>query len=127
MNNDEAARRAYWADQMEQGYAIVQKLIVFPVNECGERFASIPDAAAAAGVRESVSAQVPKPALYEGLERPISAPGSELHPSFALLIFGANCLWHLNPDSFTLFKVRRCYQNPALSRACRSVCMLLRN
>ncbi|MDI1311879.1 M15 family metallopeptidase [Prosthecobacter sp.] len=50
MNNDEAARRAYWADQMEQGYAIVQKLIAFPVNECGERFASIPDAAAAANV-----------------------------------------------------------------------------
>ena len=50
MNNDEAARRAYWADQMEQGYAIVQKLIKFPVNECGERFASIPDAAAAANV-----------------------------------------------------------------------------
>ena len=50
MNNDEAARRAYWADQMEQGYAIVQKLIDFPVNECGERFASIPDAAAAANV-----------------------------------------------------------------------------
>ena len=35
---------------MEQGYAIVQKLIEFPVNECGERFASIPDAAAAANV-----------------------------------------------------------------------------
>lgn len=50
MSNDEAARRAYWADQMEQGYAIVQKLITFPVEECGERFASIPDAAAAADV-----------------------------------------------------------------------------
>ena len=50
MNNDEAARRAYWADQMEQGDAIVQKLIEFPVNECGERFASISDAAAAANV-----------------------------------------------------------------------------
>lgn len=50
MSNDEAARRAYWADQMEQGYAIVQKLIEFPVNECGERFASIPDAAADANV-----------------------------------------------------------------------------
>jgi hypothetical protein len=48
MNNDEAARRAYWTEQMEQGYAIVQKLIEFPVNECGERFASIPDAASAA-------------------------------------------------------------------------------
>lgn len=50
MINDEAARRAYWADQMEEGYAMVQKLISFPVNECGERFASIPDAAAAANV-----------------------------------------------------------------------------
>jgi len=50
MNTDEAARRAYWADQMELGYAIVQKLIEFPVNECGERFTSIPDAAAAANV-----------------------------------------------------------------------------
>jgi D-alanyl-D-alanine dipeptidase len=50
MSNDEAARRAYWAEQMEEGYAMVQKLISFPVNECGERFASIPDAAAAAGV-----------------------------------------------------------------------------
>ena len=50
MNNDEAARRAYWADQMEQGYVIVQKLIAFPVKDCGERFASIPDAAAAANV-----------------------------------------------------------------------------
>lgn len=50
MNNDEAARRAYWAEQMEQGYAIVQKLIEFPVNECGERFASIPDAATDANV-----------------------------------------------------------------------------
>jgi D-alanyl-D-alanine dipeptidase len=46
-NTDEAARRAYWTDQMEQGYALVQKLIAFPVSECGERFASLPDAAAA--------------------------------------------------------------------------------
>ncbi|MFN0077978.1 MAG: M15 family metallopeptidase [Prosthecobacter sp.] len=55
MNNDEAARRAYWADQMEQGYAIVQKLIEFPVNECGEIFASIPEAAAAANVEMQFS------------------------------------------------------------------------
>jgi len=48
--HDDTARRAYWAEQMEQGYAIVQKLITFPVNECGERFASIPEAAAAANV-----------------------------------------------------------------------------
>ena len=55
MNNDEAARRAYWAEQMEQGYAIVQKLIEFPVNECGERFASIPEAAAAANMEMQFS------------------------------------------------------------------------
>lgn len=52
MNNydDETVRRAYWTEQMEQGYAIVEKLIAFPVNECGEQFASLPDAAANAGV-----------------------------------------------------------------------------
>jgi len=47
---DEAARRAYWADQMEQGYAMVEQLVAFPVNECGERFASLPETAKAAGV-----------------------------------------------------------------------------
>ena len=47
---DDAARRAYWADQMEQGYAFVEKLIAFPIEECGEPFASVVEAAAAAGV-----------------------------------------------------------------------------
>jgi len=49
-HTDDAARRAYWAEQMELGYAMVQKLITFPVSECGEGFASIRDAAAAASV-----------------------------------------------------------------------------
>lgn len=49
-SSDDSARRAYWAAQMELGYEMVQKLIAFPVSECGECFASIPDAAAAAGV-----------------------------------------------------------------------------
>ena len=49
-DNDNDARRAYWAEQMELGYAMVEKLIAFPVSECGECFASIPDAAAAANV-----------------------------------------------------------------------------
>jgi D-alanyl-D-alanine dipeptidase len=48
--DDEADRRAYWADQMEQGYAMVEQLIAFPVQECGEHFASLPETAAAAGV-----------------------------------------------------------------------------
>jgi len=54
-NHDEAARRAYWTEQMEQGYAMVEKLIAFPVNECGEGFASLPDAAASAGVEMQFS------------------------------------------------------------------------
>lgn len=53
--NDDAARRAYWAAQMELGYAMVEKLLAFPVNECGERFASLRDAAAAAGVEMQFS------------------------------------------------------------------------
>jgi D-alanyl-D-alanine dipeptidase len=48
--SEDAARRAYWAEQMELGYAFVQQLLAFPVQECGEPFASLPNAAAAAGV-----------------------------------------------------------------------------
>lgn len=47
---DEAARRAYWADLMEQGYEVVQKVLKLPVQECGEGFASLPDAAESAGI-----------------------------------------------------------------------------
>lgn len=47
---DQAARRAYWTEQMEQGYAMVEQLIAFPVNECGEGFASLPNLAMEAGV-----------------------------------------------------------------------------
>lgn len=47
---DENARRAYWTEQMELGYGMVDDLLKHPVDECGERFASIPDAADAAGV-----------------------------------------------------------------------------
>jgi D-alanyl-D-alanine dipeptidase len=54
-NDDSTARRAYWAEQMELGYAMVQRLIAFPVSECGERFASLPDAATAAGVEMQFS------------------------------------------------------------------------
>jgi len=50
MTDDDKARRAYWAEQMEQGYAMVQQLLAFPVEECGERFASLPDLAAEAGI-----------------------------------------------------------------------------
>jgi D-alanyl-D-alanine dipeptidase len=47
---DEAARRAYWAAQMEAGYEVVERVLALEVRECGEPLASIPDEAAEAGV-----------------------------------------------------------------------------
>lgn len=47
---DQTAARAYWADQMEQGYALVQQIMTFEVRECGEGFASLKDAVSEAGV-----------------------------------------------------------------------------
>ena len=47
---DDAARRAYWAEQMEAGYALIERVLPYEVVECGEGFASIPDAAESAGV-----------------------------------------------------------------------------
>jgi len=49
-SDDDGARRSFWADQMEIGYGFVEQLLTFPVDECGEGFASIPDAADAAGI-----------------------------------------------------------------------------
>ena len=48
--SDNSARRAYWAEQMEFGYVMVEELLAFPVEECGEGFASIEAAVEAAGV-----------------------------------------------------------------------------
>ncbi|HBB74786.1 MAG TPA: hypothetical protein DC048_10100 [Planctomycetaceae bacterium] len=48
--HDEAARRAYWAEQMEAGYDVVERTLAVEVRECGEPLASIPDEAAEAGV-----------------------------------------------------------------------------
>ncbi len=48
--NDDTARRAYWTEQMELGFAMVEKLISFPVAECGERFACMRSAAASENV-----------------------------------------------------------------------------
>lgn len=54
-DSSEAERRAYWTEQMELGYGMVEELLAFPVEECGEGFASIRDAAAAAGVEMQFS------------------------------------------------------------------------
>ena len=48
--SDENARREYWSEQMELGYEMVEQLLEHPDEECGERFASIPAAAEAAGI-----------------------------------------------------------------------------
>jgi D-alanyl-D-alanine dipeptidase len=47
---EDAARRAYWAEQMQLGYELVQKVLPFEVRECGEGFASLRDAADEAGI-----------------------------------------------------------------------------
>lgn len=49
-SDTETTRRNYWTEQLELGYQMVEKLLAFPVSECGEGFASIPAAADAAGV-----------------------------------------------------------------------------
>lgn len=49
-NADDGARRAYWAEQMQLGYELVQKILPFEVRECGEGFSSLLDAAEEAGV-----------------------------------------------------------------------------
>ena len=48
--SDDSARRAYWAEQMQLGYELVQRVLPFEVRECGEGFASIPAAAESAGI-----------------------------------------------------------------------------
>jgi len=52
---DDDARRRYWAEQMELGYALVETVMPFEVKESGESFASIPQAAAEAGVEMAFS------------------------------------------------------------------------
>lgn len=47
---DDSARRAYWADQLEKGYALVQQIEAFPVIECCEPFESLRDAVDESGV-----------------------------------------------------------------------------
>ena len=47
---DEAARRAYWAEQMEAGHELVERILPSEVEECGEGLADIHAAAEADGV-----------------------------------------------------------------------------
>jgi D-alanyl-D-alanine dipeptidase len=48
---DDRARREYWTEQMQAGYDLIQDILAYDeVEECGEGFASLVDAAEEAGV-----------------------------------------------------------------------------
>lgn len=53
-SNDQS-RRDYWAQQMQLGYDLIQKVLPFEVRECGEGFASIRAAAERADLEMSFS------------------------------------------------------------------------
>jgi zinc D-Ala-D-Ala dipeptidase len=55
MEHDEAARRSYWADQLDEAHAYMMKAASYPVVECGERLMSLPIAAREAGVEVAFS------------------------------------------------------------------------
>jgi len=48
--HDDEACRAYWTQYMDEMDALVEKMLAYPCEECGEGLARIPDAMAAAGV-----------------------------------------------------------------------------
>ena len=48
--NDDAQRRAFWAEQMEAGHALVEDILQFEVAECGEGLVDIRTAAETGGV-----------------------------------------------------------------------------
>lgn len=48
---DDLARRRYWTEQLEAAYRFCfEDILPYPVQECGERFVSLPDAARSAGL-----------------------------------------------------------------------------
>jgi len=47
---DEAARRAYWTEQMDLAAELMVSICRYPVAECGEAMVALPEAAAAEGV-----------------------------------------------------------------------------
>lgn len=48
---DEDRRRRYWRDELDAAYRFMLAIQEYPVAECGEPLARLPDAAAAAGVK----------------------------------------------------------------------------
>lgn len=52
---DEDARRKYWTEQMDVAYDFMSRIREYPVQECGEVLASMPDAVSAAGLEVKFS------------------------------------------------------------------------
>lgn len=48
--DDTDARRAYWAQQMDEAHAFMRRALEHPVRECGESLVSLPELARDAGV-----------------------------------------------------------------------------
>ena len=82
---DEALRVAYWRNSMDQGRRFMDRLLEYPVRDCGEPLASIRDAAGSAGVEMEFSTtpilgDVPR--IYEvrsGLIEPLMAAAREMN------------------------------------------------
>jgi D-alanyl-D-alanine dipeptidase len=55
MEQDNAARRSYWAGQLDEAHAFMMRVRDYPVAECGEPLASLADAAREAGVAVAFS------------------------------------------------------------------------
>lgn len=48
--NNEEERRDYWTKQMESAYVFMDKMLEYPVKECGESLISLPEAVRTEGV-----------------------------------------------------------------------------
>ena len=82
--SDNAARRAFWARQMDEAYAFMQRVRQQPVHDCSEPMRSLVEAVRAAGVEVAFSSKrhvLGLPRLYflrEGLVAPFLAAAREM-------------------------------------------------
>jgi D-alanyl-D-alanine dipeptidase len=80
MNHDDARRRAYWAQQMDEAHQFMMRCAKHPVTECGEPFAPIPDAVEQAGVEALFSDSQ----VIEGVDRIFYLRRSLIEPLVAV-------------------------------------------
>ena len=82
---DEALRIAYWRTSMDQGRRFMDRLLEYPVAECGEPLASIEKAATCARIEMEFSTtpivgDIPRIfEVREGLIEPLMAVGREMN------------------------------------------------